>query len=206
MAQIIQIHPQNPQARLLSQVVDVLLKGGIIVYPTDSSYALGCALGNREAKARIQSIRDLDLQHNFTLVCRDLSEIAAYARIDNPTFRLLKANTPGPYTFILNASKQVPKRLLESKRKTIGLRVPDNMITKMLLQQLEAPLLSVSFIVPEHEQPITSVYDIEGMLQSKVDLIVDGGVCGHGETTIVDLTGSYPEVIREGKGAIEPFV
>jgi tRNA threonylcarbamoyl adenosine modification protein (Sua5/YciO/YrdC/YwlC family) len=198
--QYITIHPQNPQSRLISQVVTVIRHGGIIIYPTDSSYALGCLIGNKAAMDRIRRIRNLDEQHNFTLVCRDLSEIASYARLDNRAFRLIKSLTPGPYTFILNATREVPRRLQNPKRKTIGLRIPDHPIALALLESLGEPLMSVTLILPDEELPLTDPGDMQDRLGSRVDVIIDGGYCGFEPTTIIDLAGEVPAVIRQGKG------
>ena len=198
--QYITIHPQNPQSRLISQVVTVIRHGGVIIYPTDSSYALGCLIGNKTAMDRIRRVRNLDEQHNFTLVCRDLSEIASYARLDNRAFRLIKSLTPGPYTFILDATREVPRRLQNPKRKTIGLRIPDHPIALALLESLGEPLMSVTLILPNDEMPLTDPEDMQGRLGSQVDVIIDGGYCGFEPTTIIDLAGDIPVVIRQGKG------
>ena len=198
--QLFNIHPQNPQPRLISQVVTIVRHGGVIIYPTDSSYALGCLIGNKAAMDRIRHIRELDEHHNFTLMCRDLSEIASYARLDNRAFRLMKSLTPGPYTFILNASREVPRRLQNPKRKTIGLRVPDHPIALALLEVLGEPLMSVTLILPSDEMPLTDPEDIGKMLGNRVDVIVNGGNCGFEPTTIIDLVGDVPVVVRQGKG------
>ena len=198
--QLFNIHPQNPQPRLISQVVTIVRHGGVIIYPTDSSYALGCLIGNKAAMDRIRHIRELDEHHNFTLMCRDLSEIASYARLDNRAFRLIKSLTPGPYTFILNASREVPRRLQNPKRKTIGLRVPDHPIALALLEVLGEPLMSVTLILPSDEMPLTDPEDIGKMLGNRVDVIVNGGNCGFEPTTIIDLVGDVPVVVRQGKG------
>ncbi|HEY4732306.1 MAG TPA: L-threonylcarbamoyladenylate synthase [Gammaproteobacteria bacterium] len=198
--QLFNIHPQNPQPRLISQVVTIVRHGGVIIYPTDSSYALGCLIGNKAAMDRIRHIRELDEHHNFTLMCRDLSEIASYARLDNRAFRLIKSLTPGPYTFILNASREVPRRLQNPKRKTIGLRVPDHPIALALLEVLGEPLMSVTLILPSDEMPLTDPEDIGKMLGNRVDVIINGGNCGFEPTTIIDLVGDVPVVVRQGKG------
>ena len=198
--QFITIHPQNPQSRLISQVVTIVRHGGVIIYPTDSSYALGCLIGNKGAMDRIRRIRGLDEQHNFTLVCRDLSEIASYARLDNRAFRFIKSLTPGPYTFILNATREVPRRLQNPKRKTIGLRVPDHPIALALLESLGEPLMSATLIMPHDEMPLTDPGDMQNRLGSRVDVIIDGGYCGFEPTTIIDLVGEVPLVVRKGKG------
>jgi len=198
--QFISIHPQNPQPRLISQVVTIIRHGGVIIYPTDSSYALGCLIGNKGAMDRIRRMRDLDLQHNFTLMCRDLSEIANYARLDNRSFRFIKSLTPGPYTFILNATREVPRRLQNPKRKTIGLRVPDHPITLALLEALGEPLMSVTLILPHDSIPLTDIEDMVNLLGTQVDVIIDGGYCGYEPTTIIDLVTEVPVVVRQGKG------
>lgn len=205
MAQFFEIHPETPQPRLVRQTVDVLLQGGVIVYPTDSSYALGCQIGEKDALERIRRIRALDDKHNFTLVCRDLSEIATYARIDNQGFRLLKSLTPGPYTFIYRATKQVPRRLLHPRRKTIGIRVPDNVICQALLTELEQPILSTTLMLPADEAPLTDPYEMRDLLDCEVDLVIDGGYCGPVPTTMVDMTGEVPVVARVGKGDASLF-
>ncbi|MCL5260862.1 MAG: L-threonylcarbamoyladenylate synthase [Gammaproteobacteria bacterium] len=198
--QLLHIHSQNPQLRLIKQAVEVINAGGVIVYPTDSAYALGCALGNVSAIERIRKIRNLDKNHNFTLVCHDLSAIATYAYVDNPTFRLLKATTPGPYTFILEASKEVPRRLQHPKRKTIGLRIPDNAIVQMLLQELDAPLMSVTLILSADKVPVADPNEVSELLEKQVDLIIDGGFCGIEPTTVVEFVSGKPNILREGKG------
>jgi len=205
MSMFFQIHPDNPQQRLIDQAVDIIKRGGVIVYPTDSGYALGCHLGDKSAMERIRNIRQVDAKHNFTLVCRDLSEIATYAKVENEAFRLIKNHTPGPYTFILKATKEVPKRLQHPKRKTIGLRVPDNRIAQALLERLGEPLMSSTLIMPGEEMPLTDPYDIRDTLDHALDLIIDGGYCGFEPTTVVDLTEDVPVVARQGLGAIEAF-
>ncbi len=200
MARLVSIHPDNPQARLIEQVVQCVQEGGVIVYPTDSSYALGCNLGDKNAMDRIRRVREVDERHHFTLVCRDLSEIATYAMVDNTAYRLLRAFTPGAYTFILQATRLVPRRLQHPKRKTIGLRVPDNRIAHALLEALDEPLMSSTLLMPGDDLPLTDPYDMEPTLGAQVDLIVDGGYCGYEMTTVVDLTAGVPEVLRVGKG------
>lgn len=200
MAQFFQIHPANPQVRLVRRSVEILLAGGVIVYPTDSSYALGCQIGEKSAMERIRRIRRVDDKHHFTLVCRDLSEITAYAKIDNQAFRLLKALTPGPYTFIHEATKQVPRRLLHPKRKAIGIRVPDNEICAALLAELNQPILSTTLILPGEEDPMTDPEEMRDVLDKRVDLIIDGGFCGLEPTTVVDMIAEPPHVVRVGKG------
>ena len=200
MAQFIQIHPENPQTRLVRRTVEILLEGGVVIYPTDSSYALGCQIGEKSAMERIRRIRRLDDKHNFTLVCRDLSEITTYAKIDNQAFRLLKTLTPGPYTFIHEATKQVPRRLLHPKRKAIGLRVPDNVICRALLAELDQPILSTTLILPDDELPLTDPYEMREILDKHVDLVIDGGFCGMEPTTVVDMIADPPALVRKGKG------
>ena len=205
MSQFFQIHPENPQARLIRQVVEIVRKGGVIVYPTDSAYALGCMLGNKDAVTRMRTIRNLDKDHNFTLVCRDLSDISTYARVDNSAYRLLKNHTPDAYTFILQGTKEVPKRFLHAKRKTIGLRIPDNAIAQALLEELGEPMLSSSLILPADEFPMIDPYEIRQVLEKQVDLVIDGGYCGMELTTVVDMVDDAPVVIRAGKGDPSPF-
>jgi tRNA threonylcarbamoyl adenosine modification protein (Sua5/YciO/YrdC/YwlC family) len=200
MAQFFQIHPDTPQPRLIRRSVEILLEGGVIVYPTDSSYALGCQIGEKAAMERVRQIRRVDEKHNLTLLCRDLSEIATYARIDNQAFRLLKSLTPGPYTFIYEATKQVPRRLLHPKRKSIGIRVPDNAICRALLAELDQPILSTTLILPGEDLPLTDPYEMRDLLDRQVDLVIDGGFCGLEPTTVVDMTESPPQVARAGKG------
>ena len=205
MSRLIAIHPDNPQPRQIAQVVECLKAGGIAVDPTDSSYAFGCHTGERDALDRIRRIRNLDQSHNFSLVCRDLSEIAVYAKVDNATYRLLKACTPGPYTFILPATRQVPRRLQHPKRKTVGLRVPDNVIAQAILAMLDEPMMSSTLMMPGEEMPPTDPYEMRDQLGDRVDLIVDGGYCGFDVTTVVDLTEGAPKVLRVGKGDVALF-
>lgn len=205
MAQFFQIHPENPQLRLIRSAVEIIRQGGVVVYPTDSSYALGCHIGDKAAMERIRSIRKLDDKHNFTLVCRDLSEIAVYAKIENQHYRMLKNLTPGPYTFIHMATKQVPRRLQHPKRKTIGIRVPDNAIAQALLAELDEPLMSSTLILPGEEMPLTDPYEMRDILSHQVDLVIDGGYCGFEDTTVVDMEGVPPLVVRAGKGDLSLF-
>lgn len=205
MSQFFQIHPDNPQQRLIRQAVDIIREGGVVVYPTDSAYALGCNIGDKNAIERIRRIRRLDARHNFTLVCRDLSEIATYARVDNQVYRLLRHCTPGPYTFILRATSEVPRRLMHPKRKTVGLRVPDNRIVAALLADLGQPLMSVTLVMPGDDYPLIDPYDIRQVLERDVDLIIDGGYCGMEPTTVIDLVDDTPLVLRAGKGDTAPF-
>jgi tRNA threonylcarbamoyl adenosine modification protein (Sua5/YciO/YrdC/YwlC family) len=203
MSQYFEIHPDNPQPRLIRQAVDIIREGGLAVVPTDSTYAIVCHLDDKGAVERIQRIRQLEKNHNFTLMCRDLSEIAAYARVDNAAYRLLKAHTPGPYTFLLRATAEVPRRLQHPKRKTIGIRVPDHAILKALLEEHGQPLMSSSLILPGMEFPETDAYEIRDRLEHQVDVIIDGGHCGIEPTTVVDLTDPAPTVIRQGRGSSE---
>lgn len=205
MAQLFQIHPDNPQARLIRNAVDIIRQGGLVIYPTDSSYALGCHIGDKGAMERIRRIRKLDDKHNFTLVCRDLSEISAYAKVGNQQYRLLKTLTPGPYTFIHKATKQVPKRLQHPKRKTIGIRVPDNPITQALLDELGEPLMSSTLIMPGDDMPMTDPYEMRDVLGHSVDLIIDGGYCGFEATTVVGMEEDTPVLFRVGKGDVSLF-
>jgi tRNA threonylcarbamoyl adenosine modification protein (Sua5/YciO/YrdC/YwlC family) len=205
MAQYFVIHPQDPQRRLLQQAAQIVRQGGLIVYPTDSCYALGCQIGDKAAQERMRAIRELGPEHHFTLVCRDLSEIAHYARVDNRQYRLLKATTPGSYTFILQATREVPRRLQNPRRNTIGLRVPDHKVVQALLAELDAPLLSSTLLLPGDELPLNDAGAIRERLEHQVELILDGGPCGIEPTTVVDLTAQAPEVVRAGKGSIEPF-
>jgi len=205
VSQYFHLHPENPQARLVRQAVDIIRQGGVVAYPTDSAYALGCHLGDKEALERIRRLRQLDDKHNFTLMCRDLSELGVYAKVDNPTFRLLKANTPGPYTFILNATTEVPRRLLHPKRRTIGLRIPGHQITLDLLEALGEPLMSVTLILPGDTLPLTDPEMIRDRIGKQIDLIIDGGACTVEPTTVISLLDDQPEVLRLGLGDPEPF-
>ena len=205
MAQFFQIHPDNPNARLVRQAATLLREGAVIVYPTDSGYALGFHLEDKEAVTRIRQIRNLDEQHHLTLVCRDLSELANYARVDNVQFRLLKNNTPGAYTFILQATKEVPRRLQHPKRSTVGVRIPDHPVALALLQELGEPLLSSTLIMPDADYPLTDVGEIREQLESRVDLVIEGGAVGLEPTTVIDLTGAAPQLLRAGRGDVTPF-
>ncbi len=206
MSQFFSIHPENPQARLIHQAVDIIRQGGVIVYPTDSAYALGCHLGDKQAVTRMRQIRRLDDDHDFSLVCRDLSDLGMYARVSNTAYRLLKAATPGPYTFILQATREVPRRLVHPKKKTIGVRVPDNNICAALLDVLGEPLMSSTLILPGDEYPLTDPHEIRELLEHQVDLVIDGGFCGLEPTTVVDLENDVPVILREGCGDLELFV
>lgn len=205
VSQFFQIHPENPQARLIKQAVQVIRDGGVVAYPTDCGYSLGCQLGNKAAVDRIRAIRRLDDKHNFTLVCSDLSEISTYARFDNHLYRLLKNNTPGPYTFIFNATSEVPRRLLHPKRKTIGIRVPNSAIVSALLAELGEPIMSVSLILPGESEPLTDPYDIRDTLEHALDLVIDGGFCGLQPTTVVMMGSDKVSVVRVGAGDPSPF-
>ena len=205
MAQFFQIHPDNPQGRLIHQAVEILRKGGVIAYPTDSSYALGCTIGNKDAMEAIRRIREVDSDHNFTLICRDLSELSAYARVDNDMYRLLKRFTPGPYTFILAATREVPRRLQHPKRKTIGLRVPDFPIVTALLAELNEPLMSSTLIMPGDSLPLNDATEIREQLEHQVDMVIDGGPCDLSPTSVVDLVEGVPRVLRIGKSDVEAF-
>ena len=205
MSQYFQIHPETPQPRLVRQAVDLLRRGAVVVYPTDTCYAIGCGIGDKQAIDRIRAIRRLDDRHNFTLVCRDLSEIGTYARVDNTVYRLVKAFTPGPYTFLLPATREVPRRLQHPKRKTIGIRVPANAIAQALLAELGEPLMSTTMQLPGDEFPLSDPLEIRERLERQVDLVIDGGIGGLEPTTVVDLVSGSPEVIREGAGDPVPF-
>lgn len=207
MAQYFVIHPDNPQARLVRQAVNILRDGGVIVYPTDSTYALGCVIGNANAQKRIREIRALDERHHFTLVCRNLAEIGTYAQVDNRQFRLLKANTPGPYTFLLKATREVPRRLQHPKRNTIGLRVPQHVVAQAILEDLGEPLLSVSLLLPEDgdEAPPNEAWQIRDRLERQVDLVVDAGACLAEPTSVIDLTAERPLLVRRSAGDLRPF-
>lgn len=203
MTQYFQIHPTHPQRRLLNQAANIVRSGGVIAYPTDSTYALACHIGDKAALDRIRRLRDLDKHHHFTLICRDLSEVSNYARVDNVSFRLLKRYTPGPFTFLLPATREVPRRLVHPKRRTIGLRVPEHAIALGLLESLGEPLMSTSLILPDSDLPLTDMDEIRERLNRQVELILDGGACGIVATTVVDLTGPMPEIVRPGLGELE---
>ena len=200
MSQLFHIHPDTPQARLIREAVKIIQQGGVVAYPTDSCYALGCHLGDKRAMERIMAIRQLDLRHHFTLVCRDLSELGSYAKVDNAQYRLLKAATPGAFTFILQASKEVPRRTLHPKRNTIGLRVPEHPVAQALLEGLGEPLLSCTLMLPGEAEPPSDPLEIRDQLQNQLELVIDGGYCGVAPTTVIDLTDSAPQLIRRGAG------
>ncbi len=205
MSQFFQIHPENPQPRLIRQAAEIVRQGGVIVYPTDSGYALGCALGEKKATDRIKAIRRLDDKHNFTLVLDSFADIATYAKMENQHFRLIKAHTPGPYTFILRATSEVPRRLLHPKRRQIGIRVPDNAIAKALVEELGEPIMSTTLILPGEELPMTDPWEIRQMLEHQVDLIIDGGFCGIEPTSVISLVEDVPVVLRKGAGDTSAF-
>ena len=205
MSQFFQIHPDNPQPRLITQAADIIRGGGVVVYPTDSGYALGCRLEDKKPLETIRRIRKLDNKHNFTLMCRDLSELGTYARVENSAYRLIKAHTPGPYTFILKATSEVPKRLMHPKRRTIGLRVPDNPIALALLEALDEPIMSVTLMLPGDDYPMTDPYEIRQTLEHDLDLEIDGGFCGMEATSVIDLVAEPPSVLRQGLGDTSAF-
>ena len=205
MARHLAIHPDDPQPRLLAQAADVVRSGGVAAIPTDSSYALACQLGDKDAVERIRHLRGVDERHHLTLMCRDLSQIAQFARVDNAQYRLLKATTPGSYVFILEGTKELPRRVLHPKRKTIGLRVPDNRVVQALLAELGEPLLTSSLMLPGDESPLTEAWEIADRLDGLIELVLDGGYCGTEPTTVIDLTTLPPVLVRAGRGALEPF-
>ncbi|GAA0553852.1 L-threonylcarbamoyladenylate synthase [Rheinheimera aquimaris] len=205
MSQFFHIHPETPQQRLLKQAVQIIQQGGVVIYPTDSGYALGCHVGDKSAMERILQIRQVSGEHHFTLMCRDLSELSVYAKVENAAFRLIKNNTPGAYTFILRGTKEVPKRLLNDKKKTIGLRIPQNKIALALLEELGEPLLSTSLILPGEEFAESDPEDMRARLEKQVSLILHGGVIGESPTTVIDLSDDEPVVLREGCGDPAPF-
>ncbi|KAI5913401.1 L-threonylcarbamoyladenylate synthase [Thauera sp. 2A1] len=205
MAQFFSLHPEQPQPRLIRQAADILRNGGLMVFPTDSAYALGCLTGDASLLDRIRRIRGVDERHHFTLMCRDLSEIATYARVDNSQYRLLKAVTPGPYTFILEGTKELPRRVLHPKRKTIGLRIPEHAVVSALLAELDGPLLSSTLLLPGEEHPMSDPDEIRDRLGKQVDLVIEAGYCGPEATTVIDLTSGVPELVRPGRGDLAPF-
>lgn len=205
MSQFFSIHPENPQLRLIKQATEIVKAGGVIAYPTDSAYALGCHIGDKKALERIRQIRRLDQHHNFTLVCRDLSDLGIYARVSNSAYRMIKAATPGPYTFILPATREVPRRLVHAKRKTIGLRVPAHPICEALLSDMGEPLMSSTLMLPGDEYPLTNPYEIREMLEHQLDLVIDGGYCGMEPTTVVNMEDEVPVISRAGRGDTELF-
>lgn len=205
MSQFFHIHPENPQARLIRQAIEIIHQGGVIIYPTDSGYAIGCCIGNKKSMERIEKIRGLEKHHNFTLMCRDLSELASYARVDNSLFRVIKNNTPGPYTFIFKGTKEVPKRLLNDKKKTIGIRVPQCEITLALLEELGEPLMSCSLILPGQEHTESDPEEIRFKLEKHVDLIIHGGFLSEHPTSVIDFSEDTVNIIREGSGDVSVF-
>jgi tRNA threonylcarbamoyl adenosine modification protein (Sua5/YciO/YrdC/YwlC family) len=205
MSQLFSIHPDHPQPRLVKQAAEIIRDGGLVALPTDSAYALVGHLGDADLLNRIREIRGVDERHHFTLMCRDLSEIATYARVDNAQFRLLKSATPGSYTFILEGTKELPRRVLHPKRKTIGLRVPDHLLVQALLAELGEPLLTSTLILPDADRPLTDSQEIHAQLGKRLDLIIDAGPCGNEMTTVINLAGGAPELIRAGRGPLAPF-
>lgn len=205
MAQYFSLHPEQPQPRLIRQAAEIVRGGGLVVLPTDSAYALVCAVGDASQLERIRKIRGVDDRHHFTLMCRDLSEIATYARVDNSQYRLLKATTPGPYTFILEGTKELPRRVLHPKRKTIGLRIPEHAVISALLAELDGPLLTSTLLLPGEDLPLTDPDEIRERLEKQVDLVIEAGYCGPEATTVIDLTSGSPQLVRAGRGALEPF-
>ena len=205
MSQFFQIHPDNPQQRLVRQAVDIIRDGGVIAYPTDSAYALGCDIGNKNGSDRIRAIRKLTEKHNFTLVCRDLSDISLYAKVDNTQYRQIKTHTPGAYTFILRATSEVPRRLMHPKRRQIGIRIPDNKIALALVEELGHPLMSTTLSLPNDELPMTDPYDIRASLEHSLDLVIDGGFCGFEATSVIDLSDEQPVILRRGCSDVSAF-
>jgi tRNA threonylcarbamoyl adenosine modification protein (Sua5/YciO/YrdC/YwlC family) len=205
MARIVHIHPETPQQRLLTQAAEIIRQGGLVALPTDSCYALGCHLGDKEALDRVRAIRQIDDRHHLTLMVRDLSEIATYARVDNAQYRMLKAATPGSYTFILEGTKELPRRVMHPKRKTIGLRIPDHPVALALLEELGEPLLTTTLQLPEDDAPLTEGWEIQDRLDDHLDIILDAGGCGTEPTTVIDLTGPAPELVRAGRGPLDLF-
>ncbi|MFN6263593.1 MAG: L-threonylcarbamoyladenylate synthase [Chromatiaceae bacterium] len=206
MSQFFYVHPETPQSRLMKQAVHIIKQGGVVIYPTDSGYALGCQLGDKNALERILQIRHISGEHHFTIMCRDLSELSIYAKVENTAFRLIKNNTPGAYTFILRGTKEVPRRLLNEKKKTVGLRIPDHKIALALLAELGEPLMSSSLILPGREFAESDPEEMRDQLERQVDLILHGGVLAGNPTTVIDLSDDNPVVVREGAGAVQPFL
>lgn len=205
MAQFFSVHPEQPQPRLVRQAAEILRAGGIAAFPTDAAYSLGCRIGDADAVARIRSIREVDERHHFTLMCRDLSEIATYARVDNAQFRLLKATTPGSYTFILEGTKELPRRILHPKRRTIGLRIPAHPLPLALLTELDEPMLTSTLMLPGDDLPLNDPEEIRDRLERRIDLVIEAGACGLEMTTVIDLTGPAPELVRAGRGPLAPL-
>ena len=200
MGHYISIHPQNPQARLINQAAEILNDGGILVYPTDSVYGIGCKIGDKRALERIRKIRNLNKDHNFTLLCRNISEVAIYAKLNNSNFRTLRTFTPGPFTFVLAASSELPRRLLHPKRKTVGVRIPDNLVIQALMNALSGPVINMTFTLPDDEFGLSDAYEIKQRVGAQVDAIIDGGYCGILPSTVVDLTDDIPTLVRQGLG------
>ena len=205
MKSYLRIHPHNPQLRLIKQAADIIRKGGVVIYPTDTTYAIGCGLGHKQALDRICQIRRFADKHNFTILCRDLSELATYATVSNAQFRILKAHTPGAYTFILNGTSEVPKLMMHPKRKTIGLRVPDNEILQVLLAELNEPIITSTLQMPDDEYPLADPEDIKSLLAKQIDCFIDSGFCGLDETSIINLQEDVAVVVREGLGDVSEF-
>ena len=205
MAQYFDVHPDNPQRRAIGQIADIVRAGGVIAYPTDSCFALGCQLGNKDGIDRMRSIRRLDDRHHFTLVCRDFAQLGQLVHIDNAVFRTVKASTPGSYTFILPATREVPRRLLHPKKKTVGVRIPDHTVTRVLLTELGEPLVSTTLLMPDEEEPMTQGWDIKERLDNAVDAVIDSGDCGTEPTTVIDYSQDEPEIIRRGAGDTSRF-
>ncbi len=205
MAQFFSVHPEQPQSRLIQQAAQIIRNGGLVVMPTDSAYALACLPGDASLLTRIRKIREVDERHHFTMLCRDLSEIATYARVDNSQYRMLKANTPGAYTFILEGSKELPRRVLHPKRKTIGLRIPDHPVVLALLAELDQPLLSSTLLLPGEELPLDDAEEIRERLEKQVELVIEAGYCRPEATTVIDLSRGTPELVRAGRGELAPF-
>lgn len=205
MSQLLRIHPRNPQARLINQAAECILAGGVIAYPTDVCYALGCRLGEVSAMERIRRIRQLGDQHFFTFICRDLSELSSYAKVDNAAYRLLRSHTPGPYTFVLRATREVPRRLQHPRRKTLGLRVPDTPIVRGLLDRVGEPIISVTLLLADDALPMTDAESIFECIGAQLDVVIDGGACGHEPTSVIDLSAAEPRIIRRGLGDVRAF-
>ncbi|WBQ04810.1 L-threonylcarbamoyladenylate synthase [Kribbella sp. CA-293567] len=205
MARYFDVHPDNPQKRAIGQVVDLIRGGGLVAYPTDSCFALGCQLGNKDGLDRIRTIRQLDDRHHFTLVCQDFSQLGQFVHINNAVFRSIKAATPGSYTFILPATKEVPRRLLHPKKKTVGVRIPDHVVTQALLEELGEPLLSSTLLLPDQEEPMTQGWEIKELLDHQIDAVIDSGDCGTEPTTVIDFSEDTPEIVRVGAGDPSPF-
>ncbi|MGW7524228.1 L-threonylcarbamoyladenylate synthase [Streptomyces sp. NPDC054783] len=205
MAKYFDVHPENPQPRSIAQIADAVRSEALIAYPTDSCYALGCRLGSRDGMDRIRSIRHLDERHHFTLMCRDFAQLGQFVRVDNDVFRAVKASTPGSYTFILPATREVPRKLLHPKKKTVGVRIPDHVVTQALLAELGEPLLSSTLLLPDEEEPLTQGWEIKDRLDHAVDAVVDSGDCGTEPTTVVDFSGGEPEIVRRGAGDTSRF-